>query len=169
MAELQDKLAHVRAFARVLLPSADQKPALTESSEALLEDLDFEEGDLLCSSLSLSRIRDQTIRAGMHEFSWNTSIHSCPVSFSVGDIGYISHSQGRIPLTDKARFDHFVKIGNVFDVFIGHGSLNHDSTGLSIIREISGTQSQWNNGFNGSNDIWPFIIPDNIEGCVPLI
>ena len=156
---LQDKLAHVRALTNILLPNGN-KLGLMKPAEHLLDDDEGQARD----PVSLLNIRKQSIEAGEHEFAWQADIHSCPISFSVGDVGYISHEQGRATLTDKTRFDRFVKVGNIFDdTLLQNTKLNQK---LSIIREVSGSLGQWTNGFHRSDEIWPFPLPEDIEGSV---
>ncbi|EJD04698.1 uncharacterized protein FOMMEDRAFT_153767 [Fomitiporia mediterranea MF3/22] len=159
--DLQDKLTHIRMLARALLPRSDQEPKLGNHSEALLEDIEFEKE---LDSISLRSVRSRSIRAGTHDFAWGTNVHSSPVTFTVGDFGYIPHDHGRICLTDKARFDHFVKVGNVFDDLTDGTPETDGSLLLSIVREVTGSHGQWINGFHKTNEIWPFALPGDVEG-----
>ncbi|KAL5478678.1 hypothetical protein ACEPAI_1955 [Sanghuangporus weigelae] len=159
--DLQNKLAHVRALATVLLPTVEQKPGLSNVSETLLEDADFDFGS---SSMPLSRIRRQALNAGMHEFAWHAAIHSCHNTFAVGDIGFISCEHRRVSITDPSRFDHFVKVGNLVDELAVQADGVESKEGLSIVREVTGSYGRWVNGFHKSEEAWPFPSPGNVEG-----
>ncbi|KAL5498101.1 hypothetical protein ACEPAH_2231 [Sanghuangporus vaninii] len=159
--DLQDKLAHIRALATVLLPTIDQKPELSNVSKTLLEDADFDFGS---SALPLSRIRRQALNAGIHEFAWHAAIHSCRNTFAVGDIGFISCEHRRVSITDPSRFDHFVKVGNLIDELAVQMDGMESKEGLSIVREVTGSYGRWVDGFHKSEEAWPFPTPGNIEG-----
>ncbi|KAI5115691.1 hypothetical protein M0805_009703 [Coniferiporia weirii] len=162
---LQNKLAHVRALVLNMLPKAGHPPDLAEFAEELLE-ADCEGGERGRPRHSLSRIRIRNIEAGTHDFAWHEGIHSCPLNFTVGDVGFISRDYDHIQMSDKSRFDGFVKIGNVFDggAIIEKASKTVQNVqGMDIVREVIGTQGQWNNGFHRSYEIFPFVLPDNVE------
>ncbi|KAL5510984.1 hypothetical protein ACEPAG_3703 [Sanghuangporus baumii] len=159
--DLQNKLAHVRALATVLLPTVEQKPELSNVSEALLEDADFDFGS---SSMPLSRVRRQALNSGMHEFAWHAAIHSCRNTFAVGDIGFISCEHRRVPITDLSRFDHFVKVGNLVDEVAVQPDGMEPKEDLRIVREVTGSYGRWVNGFHKSEEAWPFPTPGDVEG-----
>ena len=157
--ELQNKLAHIKALARVLLPY--QTPELCDMSQELFEDADFNQG---VGSMPLSQMRKRCISAGIHEFSWDVAIHSCPLSFKVGDIGYIRHDDGRLSLTNASRFDQFVKAGSIFDEPPDKEGGRSRMDSFSLVREVAGAHCQWINGFYKSRETCPFAAPGEAEG-----
>ena len=154
---------HLKALAKSLLPREGKAPELPAELEELLEDLDEDEPS------SLSRIRELSIEAGLHDHAWHEGVHVCPVTFEVGDVGYISPSQsGARNIADRARFDGFVKLTNVYH----HGSKGipsaHGVDGLDISREVTGSQAQWVNGIRHSCETWPAPMPGDVQWRVRL-
>ncbi|KLO11649.1 hypothetical protein SCHPADRAFT_461161 [Schizopora paradoxa] len=160
--ELREKYTHFRAIALNLLPKGGDSPALVEALEEFLDDEEEEDG---CRSLV--RLRELKIDAGGHDHSWHEGVHACSVQFDVGDVGYISGAN--VDLLDKKRFNSFVKIGNVLERTRASTSENSNvqlpvASQIPVVREASGMQTQWVNGFFNRQDVYPFILPGELEG-----
>lgn len=164
---------HLKALARLLLPNDGNSPELSPEFEEFLEEMDEDEPP------SLSRLRELSINAGLHNHAWNEGVHACRVVFSCGDVGYIKRGRDEdeefhakaIDMTDNTRFNDFVKVGNVFDISTGHGVdgvkqqlLPTSTIKLDTEKESFGQQTQWVNGFVQRNDIYPIVLPGDIEG-----
>ena len=165
---------HLKALAKSLLPREGKAPELPAELEELLEDLDEDEPS------SLSRIRELSIEAGLHDHAWHEGVHACKVRFSCGDVGYIKASTGDenagdeapVGMMDKTRFDNFVRIGNVLEPpaedegagTSGHISLPKAGPRMNVEKESSGLQMQWINGFMQRNEVYPFPLPGEVEG-----
>lgn len=173
LVDLRNKFVHLKALARLLLPSDGTSPELSPEFEELLEEMDEDEPP------SLSRLRELSIKAGLHNHAWNEGVHACRVVFSCGDVGYIKRGRDEgeechakaIDMTDNTRFNDFVKVGNVFDISTGHGvdGVKHQLLPTSTIKldienESFGQQTQWVNGFVQRNDVYPIVLPGDIEG-----
>ena len=116
---------------------------------------------------SLVRLRELKLDAGGHDHSWHEGVHACAVQFDVGDVGYISGAN--VDLLDKDRFNNFVKIGNVLERThtsseSGNGVQVPFASQIPVVREASGMQTQWVNGFFNRQDVYPFILPGELEG-----
>ena len=165
---------HLKALAKSLLPREGKAPELPAELEELLEDLDEDEPS------SLSRIRELSIEAGLHDHAWHEGVHACKVTFRCGDIGYIKASTDDenagedTPggMMDKTRFNNFVKMGNILESLTDDkdaGStvpitLPKAGTQLKAEKESSGLQMQWNSGFMQRNEVYPFLLPGEVEG-----
>jgi hypothetical protein len=157
-------------------------PALPKDVDKLLNE--FEELEEVC----LAKLRALTLNNddGDDDYvqAWHERLNGCSVEIMAGDIGYITAKDGdeKADMTDSTRFDSFVKIGNVANIFSPLLTFNHPSKtdddktdepslqsvgyDFSAVKETSGTQMQWVNGFMQRQTIWPYTLPNEIEGRV---
>ena len=151
-------------------------------SESVNEVLDEFEDD----TVSLSRLRElyaQTIHGEADNiYAWSENISNCRVKLVAGDLGYISSADavdGRVDMMDKSRFRSFVKIGNIAQILtpgqscgvasgndIPKSNFRSARYDMSVVKETSGTQMQWVNGFLQRQTVYPFLLPSEIEGSV---
>lgn len=165
--DLQNKFMHLKALVGIVLPKESQPPELSEDIEELLEADDDDDDE----TLTLSRLRELNVEAGAHDFAWNEGVHGCKIAFEAGDFGYIARDC--VQMMDKSRFNDFVKIGNIFDVARGGKGVPAKSANAfdstHVIKESTGLQMQWVNGFMQRCETWPFMLPGDVEGQVFLL
>lgn len=141
--DIERKFKQIQSLTRSLLPKERDSPELHTSVDDLISDDE---------PASLQALRAINLTAGAHDHTWHESIHNCSVSFRTGDVGFIPRTQRELG------FDAFVKVRNIFD--------DSPPPPLALVRETTGQQSQWVNGFMQRQDSWPFVLPYEVEGYV---
>ncbi|TFY77092.1 hypothetical protein EWM64_g6919 [Hericium alpestre] len=139
----------VAPLVRSLLPNRADDPVLEPALDALLDSLnDFDDGNLQ-QLVSLSTLRVISLQRKTHEQYWRAP---APVDeIRVGDFGM------KPPGAD---FSAFERLGNVFDAA-------RRGCGLAVLKETSGTQIRWVDGFSRREGITPYLLPGGLEGYVP--
>ncbi|TDL27145.1 hypothetical protein BD410DRAFT_836216 [Rickenella mellea] len=140
--DVQKKYNHLCALVRNLLPKSNESPELLPTVEELIVDDDDEPA-------SIKKLRSVNLRSGAHDLCWHEGVHNCKVTFSAGDIGYVPRGQ--------QGFDTFVKICNVFSDM---------QMSMTLVNETTGRRNQWVNGFIEREDLYPFMLPFEVEGWV---
>lgn len=164
-------------MALALLPKEGEEPSLAPFIDNLLEDSDSDSGSesdsdngieednlKVTKRRTLRDLRSANIAAGAHNFAWSESVHNYNTRFTVGDFGYVS----KVKEDDKgkgkcqSRFERFVKLGNINDS-PSSGEAIRPNSRLGVLREASGTNGQWMNGFYQSAEAHPMPVPGEIE------
>lgn len=144
--DIERKFKHLQALTRSLLPKRTDSPELSATINDLIS---------CCEPASLLAFRTASLNARAHDHCYQEKINSytCKNTFRAGDIGFIPRAQSDVG------FDAFVKVCNIFD-----------NGGLPLLRseEVTGQWWENSNGFQEDLETWPFILPNDIEGCADI-
>lgn len=154
--EMQRKINHLTIIARAILPSTDEISTVHERLHKLLgtidSDLDEEEEPLELPPMSLRQIRQAAISINVHQASWFENNGVAPHKFSVGDIGYMSKTEG-----EESDWSKFVLIGNV---------LTEGLAKLEVSSTTDGKQSGWRERIHQSETLASYELPGDVHGYV---
>ncbi|KII83852.1 hypothetical protein PLICRDRAFT_444120 [Plicaturopsis crispa FD-325 SS-3] len=137
--DMRDKINHLLALVRGILPAESEPPALSERAQSLLEAAD----DGMC--LTVAAMRASSLNAKAHAHTW--SERSVPANkFAIGDLGYIPQGKG---------FESFVLLRNV----VKDGLVVFDLT-----QEAYGTQWTWKNMPTSRQALEGYDLPGDVKG-----
>ena len=137
---LERRFKHLKAIATALLPKKSDSPELSEAIEELLnEDEDA----------ALRELRSLTLSTGGHDYYWTEYVHRCEVDYKAGWFGFVPRKEGKLD------FHSFIKVGDVFE---------REGNPLTVVNETTGLQWQWGSAFSQRHEVWPFLLPDDVQG-----